>query len=355
MTVLYRTKDKGKKTTWVCKCDCGNLIAVISTNLISGATKSCGCYNDQLKRSRFKDITNKRFGKLIAVEKTEKRTNSNNIIWKCKCDCGNECEVSAADLIQGHTKSCGCLQKEKIIDLTNQKFGRLSPLYYLRKNNRIYWHCKCDCGNEVDVQGDSLRRGATRSCGCWQKEVAKISGHNNMIDITGQKFNKLTALYPIKEQNTNVIYWHCKCDCGSEVDVNGYSLRTGDIKSCGCLISVGEEYISNLLKNNNIIFKKQKTFETCKNPKTGYNLRFDFYVDNKYLIEFDGSQHFYANPSFNKGWNTEENYLKTKELDEYKNQWCKENNIPLIRISYTHLNDLCIEDLLLETTKFLIN
>ena len=48
-------------------------------------------------------------------------------------------------------------------------------------------------------------------------------------------------------------------------------------------------------------------------------------------------------------------YLKTKELDEYKNQWCKENNIPLIRISYTHLNDLCIEDLLLETTKFLIN
>lgn len=47
--------------------------------------------------------------------------------------------------------------------------------------------------------------------------------------------------------------------------------------------------------------------------------------------------------------------LKDKELDEYKNQWCKENNIPLIRIPYIHLNDLCIEDLLLETTNFLIN
>jgi hypothetical protein len=37
-----------------------------------------------------------------------------------------------------------------------------------------------------------------------------------------------------------------------------------------------------------------------------------------------------------------------------KNQWCKENNIPLIRIPYTHLKDLSIEDLILETSKFKI-
>ena len=36
-----------------------------------------------------------------------------------------------------------------------------------------------------------------------------------------------------------------------------------------------------------------------------------------------------------------------------KNQWCKDNNIPLIRIPYTHLNNLCIEDLILETSKFI--
>lgn len=43
-----------------------------------------------------------------------------------------------------------------------------------------------------------------------------------------------------------------------------------------------------------------------------------------------------------------------KEKDNYKNDWCKNNNIPLIRIPYTHLKDLCIEDLLLETSTFII-
>ena len=49
----------------------------------------------------------------------------------------------------------------------------------------------------------------------------------------------------------------------------------------------------------------------------------------------------------------EEQFKKTQEHDKYKNQWCKNNNIPLIRIPYTHLKDLCLEDLLLETSKFI--
>ena len=51
---------------------------------------------------------------------------------------------------------------------------------------------------------------------------------------------------------------------------------------------------------------------------------------------------------------SKEDFEKTKIHDAYKNQWCKENNIPLIRIPYTHLKDLCIEDLQLETSKFIV-
>ena len=54
------------------------------------------------------------------------------------------------------------------------------------------------------------------------------------------------------------------------------------------------------------------------------------------------------------GWNNEESHLKLVKRDKYKNQWCKDNNIPLIRIPYTHLKDLCIEDLLLETSNYII-
>ena len=92
----------------------------------------------------------------------------------------------------------------------------------------------------------------------------------------------------------------------------------------------------------NIISKKE---EEIKFP-----LLFQLHiVNNTYLIEFDGSQHFFAR---RVDWNTEEKFQKTQEHDVYKNQWCKDNNIPLIRIPYTRLDTLCIEDLMLDTTTF---
>lgn len=56
------------------------------------------------------------------------------------------------------------------------------------------------------------------------------------VDITGQKFERLTALYPIEKRTScNGMIWHCKCDCGKETDVAASSLRYGKARSCGCL------------------------------------------------------------------------------------------------------------------------
>ena len=117
-------------------------------------------------------------------------------------------------------------------------------------------------------------------------------------------------------------------------------------------ISLGERKIQEILFDNNISFIREATFGTCLFEDTKYPAKFDFYINNKYLIEYDGEQHFSAK---NRGWNTEEQLIKTQEHDAYKNQWCKDNNIPLIRIPYTHLNDLCVEDLKLETSHFIVN
>ena len=54
------------------------------------------------------------------------------------------------------------------------------------------------------------------------------------------------------------------------------------------------------------------------------------------------------------GWNTREAFEKTKERDEIKNLWCKNNNIPLIRIPYTHFDDLCLNDLQINTSTYKI-
>lgn len=59
----------------------------------------------------------------------------------------------------------------KIIDLTGQKFGRLTLLRFVEKRkSRAFWLCKCDCGNEKIVGVPNLKNGGIKSCGCLRKE-----------------------------------------------------------------------------------------------------------------------------------------------------------------------------------------
>lgn len=147
------------------------------------------------------------------------------------------------------------------------------------------------------------------------------------------------------------MYWRCKCDCGSIIEVINQDLFNGHTTSCGCNRSKGELKISQILTQNNIPFEREKQFLNCIYSKKNAKPRFDFYVNNQYLIEYDGRQHFEAD---NSGWNTLEQLKITQARDNFKNNWCKENNIPLIRIPYTHYDDLCINDLLLETSQYII-
>lgn len=163
------------------------------------------------------------------------------------------------------------------------------------------------------------------------------------IDLTGQRFGRWTVLYKSDKRNAGgAIYWHCKCDCGIEKDVLGTSLRQGTSLSCGAHsnISKGNEKIKNILAEANVPFETEVKYPTCKDIK---ELPFDFRVDGKYLIEYDGIQHFQP---------TMFDYEYTHDHDIIKSKWCKENHIPLIRIPYYHFDVLCLEDLLLDTSKF---
>ncbi len=58
---------------------------------------------------KIKDLTGKKFGKLVVIKQADKI--KNRIAWTCKCSCGNEKIVPSTHLISKHTKSCGCLKK----------------------------------------------------------------------------------------------------------------------------------------------------------------------------------------------------------------------------------------------------
>lgn len=231
----------------------------------------------------------------------------------------------------------------KALDLTGQKFGELTVIEksQIRKSNRITWHCKCSCGKEVDVIGNSLTAGHTKSCGHLQKQAA--SKINPALNLSGKKFGKLTVLQRDKSRGKHT-YWICKCDCGNTVSVRTNSLVTGHTKSCGCINSNGEEMISNWLIKHNINFVRQKTFDSCINQKTNYLLKFDFFIDNKFLLEYDGITHFKATG----GWNDSKAVKEQQYRDELKNQWCLKNNIPLYRISYKDIYNAVILDLTLK-------
>lgn len=241
----------------------------------------------------------------------------------------------------------------KFQDLIGQKFGRLTVINKTdeRKYNSVVWECTCECGNTCKVAAANLKRGATKSCGCLKKESDK-KPKGNVKDLTGQKFYHLTVISRAGSDDRGEALWNCQCDCGNPniIIVLGSNLRRGHTMSCGCeRRSKGELAIIALLNEYNIKYEIEKAMFKFSN---GTNARFDFYVENKYLIEYDGETHYRANLH---GWHNQEQLEKQQERDIIKNQWCIDNNIPLIRIPYTHLQELKIEDLLLDSSDFLIN
>ena len=223
----------------------------------------------------------------------------------------------------------------KFIDLTGQRFNNLVILSRATKPGQpIKWKCQCDCGNIFEARGNDIKNGKTKSCGCLRKKQAR---NLNFKDITNQRFGRLVAL-----KNTHNGYWQCQCDCGNICEVKGSALRSGNTQSCGCLkhTSIGEEIIANLLIENNINFKRQFTFPDLFSPK-GSLLRFDFGVYNeqgtlKYLIEYDGIQHYMPVEYFGGQYA----FSIQQEHDKRKSEYAKCNNFKLIVIPYWDYGDI---------------
>lgn len=263
---------------------------------------------------------------------------------------------------------CNKIQYEKVEksprmkDLTGIKFGRLTPLFPVKRpnNNLKHWLCLCDCGNLKVVLPSNLTSGYIRSCGCIRSEKSSQRltelNHSRILDLRNKQFGQLLVLNELPEPHGEgpgvKYYYKCLCQkCGNITKVRSDLLTSKQkiyCELCNQYYSQGERKIYDLLTENNISFETQKIFDTCRFSDTNFVAKFDFYVNNKYIIEFDGRQHFkdYGNFYFN--------VPKIQEHDKIKNQWCFENNIPLIRIPYTQLLNLKIQDLLLETSNFIL-
>jgi very-short-patch-repair endonuclease len=107
-----------------------------------------------------------------------------------------------------------------------------------------------------------------------------------------------------------------------------HHLRGEGCPNCINTISKGEKIILNHLIKNKIVYIHQHKFDDCKFKN---KLSFDFYLPEKNIcIEYDGKQHY----KMPKSWGGEEKLKLTQKRDQIKNEYCKNNNIRLIRIKY---------------------
>ena len=183
------------------------------------------------------DITGLRSGRAVALEPSGE-TRHGARLWKCQCDCGKLFYTEGSKIKNGAVRSCGCLRNEhQFKELTGRRFGKLTALRRLDekrgRNNSYLWLCRCDCGNEITVNTNSLLRGSYTSCGCGKRERLEKTAK----DAAGQRFGRLTALRPTRRRMNESVVWLCRCDCGREAEVPYSSLVSGNTRSCGCLKS----------------------------------------------------------------------------------------------------------------------
>lgn len=208
-----------------CQCKCGTIRPVISHNLVTGRSHSCGCEKRKKKTETKTTITMKdvlidmsksnakyadcecckhipdsdmlgiTFGDLTVVSSTDRP-----MYLHCKCSCGKEVDVAKYNLLYGHKVSCGCKPDENPSRRTKHekpqkgdKYGRLTVIDFIAatKEKQAECRCMCSCGKEVVTRFSNLYSGTTQSCGC----LKNVSGTKNIW-------------YSSSEQKWIAVFWN---------------------------------------------------------------------------------------------------------------------------------------------------
>ena len=141
-----RYQDRWPQWLCLCACDRGVIRTVRTSELRLGKSKSCGCVSAEKARGRgyasLPDLTGRRFGRLVVIAFAGRKADGMpemthhdqreikrlRPVWRCRCDCGDERVIRQECLLQGHTTSCGCYQKEKMRILQRSAHAALKIL-----------------------------------------------------------------------------------------------------------------------------------------------------------------------------------------------------------------------------------
>lgn len=141
--------------------------------------------------------------------------------------------------------------KHNDIDLTDRTFYDLTVKS--KHTEKLYketaWVCECVCGNITYATTGQLLNGRKKSCGCRRKRTPV-----NALDLSRQRFEKLTVIERSGSSENGRALWLCQCDCGNRIVTSATSLRRGESTSCGkCLTNERIEHARKDLLTNKTI------------------------------------------------------------------------------------------------------
>lgn len=171
----------------------------------------------------------------------------------------------------------------KVIERTDDYICPGNGKHYVR------YKCQCVCGSEVIVNALNLKNGSTKSCGCKDPHrFMDLSGRRFGNIVVKHRVSDY-----INPSGRKLVRYLCECDCGNKIYELANTLRNNDVKSCGCILrSKGEDYVRSWLDKHNLHYELHKTFPGCLSD-IGNKLSYDFWIPNlRALIECNGIQHY---------------------------------------------------------------
>ena len=167
LTVISRSPNHRRKSSWLCRCDCGNTIELPASSILSGKKTSCGCVHHAAKHP-YDDLTSRHFGHLTVIARSSNPKNQN--LWLCICDCGEEVQIYSSGLLNGKYTSCGKCKYRHLRtkeDMIGKRFSHLTVERIVEVEPGLFkLLCLCDCGEYTLADTAELTYGYKRSCGC---------------------------------------------------------------------------------------------------------------------------------------------------------------------------------------------
>lgn len=111
LTVISRSEGK-----WNCTCSCGGSKSTLTSALLRGLVKSCGCLNSDVAKARQLEVNvGDRYGRLVVVSEAERvEAYKKHRRFNMLCDCGGTTTATLSALETGTTRSCGCYHRQSV-------------------------------------------------------------------------------------------------------------------------------------------------------------------------------------------------------------------------------------------------